>query len=128
MGEYMGKVHGSNKSYFIDLKEPETGEKYFKLTEASNGKKASIFIPLSGSASFLEHVVSAGKVETTVELDKEVYTFVKMEKGEGGKFSIKVKKERKNGGTSLIFLLSDNLNSIENIMKNAEASYSQSKP
>ena len=122
------KIIGVNKSYFISLKDPDSGGRYFKLTEQFKGRKSTMFVPLSGAETFLEHVASAGKGETTVELEKQVYTFEKVGSNEGEGFSIKVRKIKEDGGSSLIFLVDKSLPTIVDLMKNSEGSSSHSQP
>ena len=85
------------KKYFIDLKEKNNKEKYVKISEVSNGKRATMMVDMKDLSMFTSKLMVAegGEMVGTLKTERKSFDFKKVSKDQGAHVEVTENSERK---------------------------------
>ena len=85
------------KKYFIDLMENDNKEKYVKISEVSNGKRATMMVDMKDLSMFTSKLMVAegGEMVGTLKTERKSFDFKKVTSDHGAHVEITENSERK---------------------------------
>ena len=96
---FVGKFQDTDggKKYFIDLKEKKNKEKYVKISEVSNGKRATMMVDMKDLSMFTSKLMVAegGEMVETLKTGQKSFDFKKVITDQGSQVEVTENSERK---------------------------------